>query len=238
MSDLDEQQERLTLALYGGALAAVGVLLVAFIFYLQTIMPLIGQLNQALAQLDAPAPTIPDQSSPETPTDQPVLDTPDTQPAQPTAEAQVAPPHTQFLLLLAATIPGGLMIGWALGGSGLRGAVATAIAHLPLASLALALGERLTSASPAGIPPGVWFTLLLLLVPGLSVLLALLAQRRTPPARRMLLAAITALPLLCAALLVARAGWWIVPVTWVALPLVAIAAPALLDRSGLTEQPS
>src|SRR3954451_17424498 len=186
MSDLDEQQERLTLALYGGALAAVGVLLVAFVFYLQTILPLIGQLNQALAQLDAPAPTIPDQSSSDTPTDQPVIDTPAAQPEQPVAEAQVAQPHTQLLLLLTATVPGSLMVGWALSGNGLRGAIATAVAHLPLASLALALSERLTDSPPAGLLAGVWFILLLLLVPGLAVLLALLAQQSLLPARRML----------------------------------------------------
>src|SRR3954451_5736578 len=103
MSDLDEQQERLTLALYGGALAAIGVLLVAFLLYLQTILPLISQLNQALAQLDAPAPAIPDDPSLETPTDQPAIDTPATQPDQPVTEAQGAQPHTQLLLLLAAT---------------------------------------------------------------------------------------------------------------------------------------
>lgn len=43
--DLDERQECLTLALYGGVLAALGFLVVAFLFYLQVILPLLGQLT-------------------------------------------------------------------------------------------------------------------------------------------------------------------------------------------------
>lgn len=235
MGDLDEQQERLTLALYGGALAAIGVLAVAFLFYVQTILPLIAELNQTLAQLDNPEPIATDQPVPEAPTAQTVPDTPAEQPAP---EAQTAAPHTQFLLLLASTVLGGLMVSWALSGTGARGAAVAGVAHVPLVLLTLVLGDRLPNTPPLGLPPSAWFILLLLIVPGLTVLLALLAQQGTAPGRRGLLALLTVPPLLLAALLVARIGWWIVPATWVILPLYAVGMPALLDRSGLTEQRS
>jgi hypothetical protein len=235
MSDLDEQQERLTLALYGGALAAIGVLVVAFLFYVQSILPLIAELNQTLAQLDSPAPIAMDQPLPEAPTAQTVPDSPTDQPAP---EAQTAAPHTQLLLLLASTTLGGLMVGWALAGTGVRGAAVTGVAHLPLALLALVLGDALVDASPVGLPPGAWFILLLLLVPGLTVLLALLAQHGAAPGRRLLLTLLSVPPLVLAALLVVWVGWWIVPATWVILPLYAVGVPALLDRSGLTAQTS
>jgi hypothetical protein len=235
MSDLDEQQERLTLALYGGALAAIGVLAVAFLFYVQTILPLIAELNQTLTQLDSPAPIATDQPLPDAPTAQTIPDTPVEQPAP---EAQTAAPHTQLLLLLASTVLGGLMVSWALAGTGVRGAAVTGVAHLPLVLLTIVLGDALTNAPPLGLPPSAWFILLLLLVPGLTVLLALLAQHGAAPGRRLLLALLTVPPLLLAALLVARVGWWIIPATWVILPLYAVGMPALLDRSGLTEQAS
>ena len=111
--DLDERQERITLALYGGALAAFAFLAVTFLFYLQVILPLLGQLSALQtdpslpgggAVVDSPAtdPTVVGTVMPTV-----VVDTgPATSPSLLTTTSAPATPRTPFLLLLAAPLPG------------------------------------------------------------------------------------------------------------------------------------
>lgn len=234
MGDLDEGQERLTLALYGGALAAVGVLLIAFVLYVQSIAPLIGQVNQTIALLNAGATTV------EEPTDvggTPAAVAAPTAATQPAAtDVRVADARTQLLLLLASAVPGGLMVGWALAGGRVRGVAVAVASFAALALLAFAFGDAATAAPPFGLPPGIWFALLLLLAPALTVAAALLAQAGTALGRRVQLALLTLPPLALAAGLTLRFGWWIVPVAWVALPIAAASGPWLLGRGTPAEQ--
>jgi len=117
-NDLDARQERLTLALYGGALAALGFLVAAFLFYLQVILPLFGQLGalQGDPSLTGGGAVIIDPSSDPSmvSTATVVADSGAAISPPPITTAEPATPRTQFFLLLAATLPGAAMIGWAL----------------------------------------------------------------------------------------------------------------------------
>ncbi|HEY8601046.1 MAG TPA: hypothetical protein VIL85_21610 [Thermomicrobiales bacterium] len=221
MGDLDEQQERVTLALYGGALAALGVLLVAFVFYMQAALPLIREFSVSLSQPPAEEvqPTV---------TDDGTLAAPIV--AAPTATAEAAPPadpRTQLLLVVASTLPGAAMIGWALAASAKRGLIAVAVAHLA--------GVVVAIAAPIESFDGIGFNAFLLLVPSLTIAGALLGRAAGSMSRRALQGVVILAALPLTTLLSAQFGWWIVPIVWAIMPIVGAILPALVGGS-LTER--
>lgn len=210
-SDLDERQERLTLALYGGVLSALAFLVVAFLFYLQVILPLLGQLgalqdDPSLAGVGA---VVSDPSSNPTATstatvvvDSGSITTPS---LLTTTAAEPATPRTQFFLLLAVTLPGAAMVGWALCASWRRGVSLAVAAHLVLVVIGFAWVTPQTG--------GVAFVAPLYLLPVVLVPALLLPQRITPS---------FFLPVFFALLgvfLLLQLGWWTVPLAWVVLPI-------------------
>jgi len=106
MGDLDEQQERVTLALYGGALAALGVLLVAFLFYIQAALLLIREFGASLSQ--PPAEEVGPTATGDGRVTAPITPAPATAAATATTPVD---PRTQLLLIVASMLSGAAMIG-------------------------------------------------------------------------------------------------------------------------------
>lgn len=208
--DLDERQERITLALYGGVLAALGFLVVAFLLYLHTILPLLGQLStfQTDPSLTGDGVVVSD-----LPSDPAVVSTAvgsdgesAISPSLLTATvSEPAMPRTQFLLLVGVTMPGAAMIGWALCRTWQRGLALTGSAHLALALFAFAWVTPQTG--------GLDFVLPLYLLPVVLVLALLLPQRPTTLFLLLLVPALVGFPLL------PQFGWWVVPLAWIVLPI-------------------
>lgn len=216
-SDLDERQERLTLALYGGVLAALAFLVVAFLFYLQVILPLLGQLGalQADPSLTGGGAVVGDPSSdPAAVSTATVIDSGTaTAPALlTTTTSEPTTPRTQFFLLLAATLPGAAMIGWALCASWRRGVLLSIAAHLALVVIGFAWVTPQTG--------GVAFVAPLYLLPVVLVPALLLPQRITPSFFLPVFFALLGLVLLL------QLGWWTVPLAWVVLPIAGGIAAA------------
>lgn len=215
MGDLDETQERITLALYGGALAAIGVLLVAFLFYMQTALPLIRDLGATLSAPPAEEIVATDEAG--NTTTIPAVTTTATDTTQETG----ADPSTHVRLIIAATALGGALVGWALAASVWRGVGAAILIHFALAGASFPLAAQL--ADP------IWFLGCLLAIPCLTIIAALAAQSSAPLGRRALAALVI---ILCAPptlLLILRIGWWIIPVAWIVLPIIAALALARGD---------
>jgi len=220
--DLDERQGRITLALYGGVFAALGFIVVALLFYLQLVLPLLGQLTalQADPAIGGGGATISD------PAGDPALPGTaiagdgggSTPPAPLPAAAEPATPQTQFLLLLAATLPGAAPVGWALCASWRRGLLLAVAAHLILAASAVV--------GIASLSDGVAFILPLYLLPAALVPLLLLPSRITPALLSPVLLALLGI------LAVARFGWWAVPLAWVVLPIAGAIVAARADGVG------
>ena len=220
MGDLDEQQERVTLALYGGALAALGVLLVAFVFYMQAALPLIREFSASLSQppVENVLPTVTDDGT----ITEPIVAAPTT-----TAAATPADPRTQLLLVVASTLPGAAMVGWALAASAKRGLVAVAIAHLAGAAVAVV--------APLELLAGSGFNFFLLLVPSLTIAGALLLRAAGSLPRRVVQGGVLLATLPLTTLLSLQFGWWVVPIVWAIMPIIGALVPALVG-GGLAEQ--
>lgn len=219
-NDLDARQERLTLALYGGALAALGFLVAAFLFYLQVILvilPLFGQLGalQGDPSLTGGGAVIIDPSSDPSmvSTATVVADSGAATSPPPITTAEPATPRTQFFLLLAATLPGAAMIGWALCASWRRGVLLVVAAHLLLALIGVVWVTPQSG--------GLEFLLPLYLLPVMLVPVLLVPQRITPPFF------LTPLLALLGILLMLQVGWWAVPLAWVVLPIAGTVVAAL-----------
>lgn len=212
MGDLDEGQERITLALYGGALAAIGVLLVAFLFYVQSALPLIRDLSATLSS-PPPEEIVATDANGTTTTIPAITTEPEGQ-----AGATGADPATQIRLIVASTALGAALVGWALAASAWRGIGAAIGIHLAALVASFPLAEPL--ADP------IWSLGFLLLVICLTIAAALaLRATLTLPQRALqcgLIVACTPLALL----LSVRTGWWIIPLAWVALPIVGAVASA------------
>ncbi len=220
MGDLDEQQERVTLALYGGALAALGVLLVAFVFYMQAALPLIREFSASLSQppVENVLPTVTDDGT----ITEPIVAAPTT-----TAAATPSDPRTQLLLVVASTLPGAAMVGWALAASAKRGLVAVAIAHLAGAAVAVV--------APLELLAGSGFNFFLLLVPSLTIAGALLLRAAGSLPRRVVQGGVLLATLPLTTLLSLQFGWWVVPIVWAIMPIIGALVPALVG-GGLAEQ--
>ncbi len=220
MGDLDEQQERVTLALYGGALAALGVLLVAFVFYMQAALPLIREFSASLSQppVENVLPTVTDDGT----ITEPIVAAPTT-----TAAATPADPRTQLLLVVASTLPGAAMVGWALAASAKRGLVAVAIAHLAGAAVAVV--------APLELLAGSGFNFFLLLVPSLTIAGALLLRAAGSLPRRVVQGGVLLATLPLTTLLSLQFGWWVVPIVWAIMPIIGALVAALVG-GGLAEQ--
>jgi hypothetical protein len=220
MGDLDEQQERVTLALYGGALAALGVLLVAFVFYMQAALPLIREFSASLSQppVENVLPTATDDGT----ITEPIVAAPTT-----TAAATPADPRTQLLLVVVSTLPGAAMVGWALAASAKRGLVAVAIAHLAGAAVAVV--------APLELLAGSGFNFFLLLVPSLTIAGALLLRAAASLPRRVVQGGVILATLPLTTLLSLQFGWWVVPIVWAIMPIIGALVPALVG-GGLAEQ--
>jgi hypothetical protein len=141
MGDLGDGQERITLALYGGALAAIGVLLVAFLFYMQTALPLLRVLRTTLSSPPAEEVVVTAEAGNTT-----------TIPALTTAMADTpqsagADPATQVRRLFNATALGGALVGWALAASTLRGIDAAFGAHVALIGATFVRNDALVDPS-------------------------------------------------------------------------------------------
>ncbi len=221
MGDLDEQQERVTLALYGGALAALGVLLVAFVFYMQAALPLIREFSASLSQppVENVLPTATDDGT----ITAPIVAAPTTA----AAAATPADPRTQLLVVVASTLPGAAMVGWALAASAKRGLVAVAIAHLAGAAVAVV--------APLELLAGSGFNFFLLLVPSLTIAGALLLRAAASLPRRVVQGGVILATLPLTTLLSLQFGWWVVPIVWAIMPIIGALVPALVG-GGLAEQ--
>ncbi len=218
-NDLDERQERITLALYGGVLAALVFLVVAFLFYLQVILPLLGQLSAlqsdpSLAGGGREIAVDPSSDPSVVSTATVIVDSGTaTSPSLiATTTAELATPRTQFFLLLAATLPGAAMIGWALCASWRRGVLPAVAAHLLLVVVGL-----IWVTPQSG---GTEFFLPLYLLPVILVPTLLLPQRILP--------SFFILPVLAflGFILVLQLGWWTVPLAWIVLPIAGAIAAA------------
>lgn len=228
--DLDERQGRITLALYGGVFAALGFIVAALLFYLQLVLPLLGQLTalQADPAIGGGGATISDPAG--NPAGNPAGDPTlpgtaiagdggvSTLPSPLPAAAEPATPQTQFLLLLAATLPGAALVGWALCASWRRGLLLAVAAHLILAASAVV--------GIVSLSEGVAFILPLYLLPAALVPLLLLSSRITLALLSLVLLALLGI------LAVARFGWWAVPLAWVVLPIAGAIVAARADAVG------
>ena len=216
-NDLDERQERITLALYGGVLSALAFLVVAFLFYLQVILPLLGQLSalQGDPSLSGGSAVISDPASDPAAVGTVTVVDSGTIP-QPslltTTTPEPATPRTQFILLLLATLPGAAMVGWALCSSWRRGLLLATVGHLFLLVVGFAWVKPDTG--------GVEFVLPLYLLPVVLVPILLLPQRILPSFFIPLILALLGF------LLLLQVGWWTVPLAWVVLPIAGAIAAA------------
>lgn len=215
-NDLDARQERITLALYGGVLSALAFLVVAFLFYLQVILPLLGQLSalQTDPSLAGGGAVVADPASdPAATSTVTVIDNGTTaSPALLTTTTELATPRTQFFLLLVATLPGAAMIGWALCASWRRGLLLAVVGHLVL----IPVGFVWITPETGGLD----FILPLYLLPVVLVPLLLLPQRILPSFF------IPVVLALLGFLLLLQLGWWTVPLAWVVLPIAGAIAAA------------
>ena len=204
MGDLDEQQERVTLALYGGALAALGVLLVAFLFYMQAALPLIREFSASLSQqpVEEVVPTATDDGA----VLAPIIHEPTAAAATATTPAA---PRTQLLLVVASTLPGAAMIGCALAASVKRGLVAVALAHLA--------GVTIAVLAPDSQVAGGGFLFFLLIVPILTIAGALLLRAAGSVPRRAVQGGIIVATLPLTTILSLQFSWWVVPIIWALL---------------------
>jgi hypothetical protein len=214
--DLDERQERITLALYGGVLAALAFFVVTFLFYLQVILPLLGQLGalQSDPSLAGSGAAISEPASDPAAgsTATIVVDSGTTTPSLITTTAEPATPRTQFFLLLAATLPGAVMVGWALCASWRRGIALAVAAHLILGAIGFIWVTPQTG--------GLEFVVPLYLLPVVFVPVLLLPQRIVPSFFLPLFLALIGLVALL------QFGWWAVPLAWVVLPIAGAIAAA------------
>jgi len=216
-NDLDERQERITLALYGGVLSALAFLVVAFLFYLQVILPLLGQLSalQTDPSLTGGGAVVGDPASdPAAVSTVTVTDNGATQSPSllATTTTEPATPRTQFFLLLVATLPGAAMVGWALCASWRRGLLLAVAGHLVLVPVGFVWVTPQTG--------GVGFVLPLYLLPVVLVPILLLPQRILPSFFIPLVLALQGF------LLLLQLGWWTVPLAWVVLPIAGAIAAA------------
>lgn len=210
MADDDVQIERISLALYGGAIAALGILLVAGLFYARSAMATFDAINQSIAQLAAP-PAQNDAPAGDAPLPSDLGDVTTDQPPWPSLQTQLA-------LLVGATLPGSIVIAWALRGTWARGTVAVAAAHLLAAAWIALAGDTLADGARST----------LLLVPGLIILLATLGQAGPPWSQRLRSLAVAAVPLPVAFALSVSGGWWAIPLAWLLLPVLAATALSIL----------
>lgn len=215
-NDLDERQERITLALYGGVFSALAFLVVGFLFYLQIILPLLGQLSalQTDPSLAGGGAVVRDPAS--DPAAASTVTVPDSgaaqSPALLTTTAESATPRTEFFLFLVATLPGAAMVGWALCSSWRRGLLLAVVGHLVL----IPVGVVWITPETGGLD----FILSLYLLPVVLVPILLLPQRILPSFFIPIALALLGF------LLLLQLGWWIVPLTWVALPIAGAIAAA------------
>lgn len=214
-NDLDERQERITLALYGGVLSALAFLVVAFLFYLQAILPLLGQLSalQSDPDLAGGGALVTDPANdPAATSTVAVPDSAATQSPALLTTAESATPRAQFFLLLVATLPGAAMVGWALCASWRRGLLLAVAGHLVLVPVGFVWITPETG--------GLDFILPLYLLPIVLVPILLLPQRILPSLF------IPLAPALLGFLLLLQLGWWTVPLAWVVLPIAGAIAAA------------
>jgi len=214
-NDLDARQERITLALYGGVLSALAFLIVAFLFYLQVILPLLGQLSalQTDPSLGSGGAVVTDPASdPAAISTAAVTDNGATAAPALLTTTEPATPRTQFLLLLVATLPGAAMIGWALCASWRRGLLLAVVGHLVLIPVGIVWVTPETG--------GLDFVLPLYLLPVVLVPISLLPQRILPSFFIPLILALLGF------LLLLQFGWWTVPLAWVVLPIAGAIAAA------------
>jgi len=222
MGDLDEQQERVTLALYGGALAALGVLLVAFVCSMQAAPPVIREFSASLWQS-------PVEDVLPTATDAGTMIAPSVPEPTATRATTVPPadPRTQLLLVVPSTLPGAAMVGWALAASAKRGLVAVAVAHLAGAGVAVI--------APITLLEGSDFNFFLLLVPSPTIIGALRLRVVGALPRRVVQGGVIFASRPFTALLSIQFGWWVVPIAWAITPIIGAVLPALIGDS-LAEQ--